>query len=380
MDNSKITENSIYEKYVSVLLDGRYKIEKLLGTGGMAVVFRAHDMKQDDTVAIKMLRDDIAGDPEALTRFVNESRAVSMLSHPNIVAIRDVSVDTEHKYLVMEYIDGIPLTTFIEQGKLTRALAYKFITETCNALQYIHNKQLIHKDLKPNNILITYNGNNVKLIDFGLADCDDYEILKIPAGTEKYLAPEQLDPNATLDCRTDIYSLGIIIEELATILKDRKLASIAQKCTCQNPNSRFNNTAEIVETLKSKSFGTIYKYAAFIIVSFLIAFLYLQPPFAGNKSPNRNTITQVYSNFSTGNAYHHTLLQEKSRLHRNITRYSANRQDLVQDSLLMYQALRKALNTDYPESDQRETPVYKKLLTNMQLDVKREIKNIREKL
>lgn len=303
------------------------------------------------------------------------------LDHPNIRhTIGWEKNDLLGNYIVLEYIDGIPLTTFIEQGKLTRALAYKFITETCNALQYIHNKQLIHKDLKPNNILITYNGNNVKLIDFGLADCDDYEILKIPAGTEKYLAPEQLDPNATLDCRTDIYSLGIIIEELATILKDRKLASIAQKCTCQNPNSRFNNTAEIVETLKSKSFGTIYKYAAFIIVSFLIAFLYLQPPFAGNKSPNRNTITQVYSNFSTGNAYHHTLLQEKSRLHRNITRYSANRQDLVQDSLLMYQALRKALNTDSPESDQRETPVYKKLLTNMQLDVKREIKNIREKL
>lgn len=303
------------------------------------------------------------------------------LDHPNIRhTIGWEKNDLLGNYIVLEYIDGIPLTTFIEQGKLTRALAYKFITETCNALQYIHNKQLIHKDLKPNNILITYNGNNVKLIDFGLADCDDYEILKIPAGTEKYLAPEQLDPNAPLDCRTDIYSLGIIIEELATILKDRKLASIAQKCTCQNPNSRFNNTAEIVETLKSKSFGTIYKYAAFIIVSFLIAFLYLQPPFAGNKSPNRNTITQVYSNFSTGNAYHHTLLQEKSRLHRNITRYSANRQDLVQDSLLMYQALRKALNTDYPESDQRETPVYKKLLTNMQLDVKREIKNIREKL
>lgn len=303
------------------------------------------------------------------------------LDHPNIRhTIGWEKNDLLGNYIVLEYIDGIPLTTFIEQGKLTRALAYKFITEICNALQYIHNKQLIHKDLKPNNILITYNGNNVKLIDFGLADCDDYEILKIPAGTEKYLAPEQLDPNATLDCRTDIYSLGIIIEELATILKDRKLASIAQKCTCQNPNSRFNNTAEIVETLKSKSFGTIYKYAAFIIVSFLITFLYLQYPFAGNKSPNRNTITQVYSNFSTGNAYHHTLLQEKSRLHRNITRYSANRQDLVQDSLLMYQALRKALNTDYPESNQRKTPVYKKLLTNMQLDVKREIKNIRGKL
>ena len=303
------------------------------------------------------------------------------LDHPNIRhTIGWEKNDLLGNYIVLEYIDGIPLTTFIEQGKLTRALAYKFITEICNALQYIHNKQLIHKDLKPNNILITYNGNNVKLIDFGLADCDDYEILKIPAGTEKYLAPEQRDPNATLDCRTDIYSLGIIIEELATILKDRKRASIAQKCTCQNPKSRFNNTAEIVETLKSKSFGTIYKYAAFIIVSFLITFLYLQYPFAGNKSPNRNTITQVYSNFSTGNTYHHTLLQEKSRLLRNITRYSANRQDLVQDSLLMYQALRKALNTDYPESNQRKTPLYKKLHTNIQLDVNRKIKNIREQL
>ena len=303
------------------------------------------------------------------------------LDHPNIRhTIGWEKNDLLGNYIVLEYIDGIPLTTFIEQGKLTRALAYKFITEICNALQYIHNKQLIHKDLKPNNILITYNGNNVKLIDFGLADCDDYEILKIPAGTEKYLAPEQLDPNATLDCRTDIYSLGIIIEELATILKDRKLASIAQKCTCQNPNSRFNNTAEIVETLKSKSFGTIYKYAAFIIVSFLITFLYLQYPFAGNKSPNRNTITQVYSNFSTGNAYHHTLLQEKNRLHRNITRYSENRQELVQDSLLMYQALQKALNTDFPEANQRKTPVYKRLLSSIQLDVKREVRNIREKL
>lgn len=303
------------------------------------------------------------------------------LDHPNIRhTLGWEKNDLLGNYIVLEYIDGIPLTTFIEQGKLTQALAYKFITEICNALQYIHSKQLIHKDLKPNNILITHNGNNVKFIDFGLADCDDYEILKIPAGTEKYLAPEQLNPNATLDCRTDIYSLGIIIEELSIILKDRKLASIAQKCTCQDPNLRFNNTSEIVESLKSKSFRTIYKYAVFILVSFAVTFLYLQYPFAGNKSPDKNTITQVYSNFSTSSTYHHTLLQEKNRLHRNITRYSENRQELVQDSLLMYQALQKALNTDFPEANQRKTPVYKRLLSSIQLDVKREVRNIREKL
>jgi len=303
------------------------------------------------------------------------------LDHPNIRhTLGWEKNDILGNYIVLEYIDGIPLTTFIEQGKLTRPLAYKFITEICNALQYIHSKQLIHKDLKTNNILITHNGNNIKLIDFGLADCDDYEILKIPAGTEKYLAPEQRIANATLDCRTDIYSLGIIIEELSIILKDRKLAAIAKKCTYPDPDLRFNNTAEILETLKSKSYKAMYKYAALIFILFAATFLYQQYPFSTNQKSGKNTITQVYSNFSTDNTYHHTLVQEKNRLHRNINRYLVNRHELIQDSLLLHQALQKALNSAFPESNQRETPVYKRLLTNMQLDVKREIKNIREKL
>lgn len=303
------------------------------------------------------------------------------LDHPNIRhTLGWEKNDLLGNYIVLEYIDGIPLTTFMEQGKLTPVLAYKFITEICNALQYIHSKQQIHKDLKPNNILITYNGNNVKLIDFGLADCDDYEILKIPAGTEKYLAPEQLNLEATLDCRTDIYSLGIIIEEMSSIIKDRKLASIAQKCTHQNPDERYNNTSEIVETLKKRSFKTTYKYAAFAIVLIIVSFFYLQNPFAGNLPAGKNMITQVYSNFSTNNTYHHTLLQEKNRLYRKITRYSTYRQELTRDSLLLHQALKQALNMDFPETSQRETPAYKKLLSHLQSDVDKEIKNIRQKM
>lgn len=303
------------------------------------------------------------------------------LDHPNIRhTLGWEKNDLLGNYIVLEYIDGIPLTTFMEQGKLTPVLAYKFITEICNALQYIHSKQQIHKDLKPNNILITYNGNNVKLIDFGLADCDDYEILKIPAGTEKYLAPEQLNPEATLDCRTDIYSLGIIIEEMSGIIKDRKLASIAQKCTHQNPNERYNNTAEILETLKKRSFKTTFKYVAFAIVLIVVSLFYLQYSPTSNLSTSKNSITQVYSNFSTSNTYHYTLLQEKNRLHRKITQYSTNRQELTRDSLLLRQALEQALNTDFPETSQRKTPVYKKLLSHLQLDVDREIKNIRQKI
>ena len=218
MDNSKITENSIYEKYVSVLLDGRYKIEKLLGTGGMAVVFRAHDMKQDDTVAIKMLRDDIAGDPEALTRFVNESRAVSMLSHPNIVAIRDVSVDTEHKYLVMEYIDGISLRDYMDKrGVLPLAEIISYTEQILSALAHAHSKGVVHRDIKPQNIMLLKNGT-IKVMDFGIAklpDSDTAPISDKTVGTVYYISPEQAQSNAC-DARSDLYSLGVMMYEMST--------------------------------------------------------------------------------------------------------------------------------------------------------------------
>lgn len=164
------------------------------------------------------------------------------LDHPNIRH----TIDWEQQEdlglcIVMEYVDGISLKEFMIQGKLTQPLAYKFIRELCEALHYIHSKQLVHKDLKPENIIITHNGNNVKLIDFGLSDRDDYDTLKIPAGTKKYLAPEQLLPHASLDCRTDIYSLGVIIQDITSVIKDRRLVRIAQKCTQKNPDKRFHS-------------------------------------------------------------------------------------------------------------------------------------------
>lgn len=172
------------------------------------------------------------------------------LDHPNIRQ----TIDWEQQEdlglcIVMEYVDGISLKELMIQGKLTQPLAYKFIRELCEALHYIHSKQLVHKDLKPENIIITHNGYNVKLIDFGLSDRDDYDTLKIPAGTKKYLAPEQLLPHASLDCRTDIYSLGVIIQDITSVIKDRRLARIAQKCTQKNPDKRFYSAQEVLEAL-----------------------------------------------------------------------------------------------------------------------------------
>lgn len=133
------------------------------------------------------------------------------LTHPHIcstIGLEDVpGIGT---CIVQEYIDGITLAQYMQQGKLNKRTARKIITELCDALKYLHSKQIIHRDLKPDNIMITHNGDNVKLIDFSLADSDDSTVLKIPAGTRRYTAPEAQEKGYTPTLLADIYSLGII--------------------------------------------------------------------------------------------------------------------------------------------------------------------------
>ena len=207
-----------FEKYVSALLDGRYRIEKVLGTGGMAVVFRAHDLKEDRTVAIKMLRDEIAGDPEAVQRFVNESRAVSMLSHPNIVDIHDVSVETQRKYLVMEYIEGISLRSYMDKrGALPLNEIISYTEQILSALAHAHSKGVVHRDIKPQNIMLLKDGA-VKVMDFGIAklpDSDTATMSDKTVGTVYYISPEQAKSNSS-DSRSDLYSLGVMMYEMST--------------------------------------------------------------------------------------------------------------------------------------------------------------------
>ena len=174
------------------------------------------------------------------------------LEHPHICrTLGWENVEGIGQCIILEYIDGLTLKEWMEEGKLTKELSQKIIIELCEALQYLHKKQIVHRDLKPSNILITHNGNNVKLIDFGLSDCDDYDILKLPAGTRYYLAPEVLVPGSPLDSRSDIYSLGIILGEMASILNDKNLASISRKCTQRSPEKRYTSTSEIIENIKN---------------------------------------------------------------------------------------------------------------------------------
>ena len=155
----------------------------------------------------------------------------------------------------MEYIDGIHLREYLNSKNYNSHVILKILDELCQALSYIHSLQIIHRDLKPENILITRNGSNVKLIDFGLSDTDSYSILKHPAGTLKYASPEQQVPQTTIDNKADIYSLGVILEEIiqTTHVKLPHVHKIIRRCTSELPAQRYTSTDEIIHLLHSKN-------------------------------------------------------------------------------------------------------------------------------
>ena len=212
-------KNLSFKDLVGTTLDSRYKIEKCLGTGGMSVVFKATDLRDGSAVAIKMLRDDVADDKESLSIFMNESKVVSMLSHPNIVSIRAVSFKTEKKYLVMEYIDGISLRTYMDRrGALDFDEFISFSEQILAALEHAHSRGVVHRDIKPQNILVLKDGF-IKVTDFGIAKVPEKSkgktISDNAIGTVYYISPEQAAGKST-DSRSDLYSCGVLMYEMAT--------------------------------------------------------------------------------------------------------------------------------------------------------------------
>lgn len=221
---------------------------------------------------LKALDAGYVGDDFFETLLRKEFNIGFQLEHPHICRTLGLEqVPGMGNCILLEYIDGITLKELIAQRNLTREIAYKIVTELCLALQYLHSKQIIHRDLKPTNILVTHNGNNVKLIDFGLADSDDYDIMKEPAGTRYYIAPEILKGGVALDLRADIYSLGIIIGEMAEALHDRHLAVISRKCTQQKREKRYASTSEIIRVLNQKPVNALVKYGVSLAALVLLA-------------------------------------------------------------------------------------------------------------
>lgn len=185
-----------------------------------------------------------------------------MLNHPNIVSVISFEQDERlGQCIVMEYVDGIQLSEFLET-KPSKKLQAKVLDELLSAMSYYHSLQVVHRDLKPSNILVTRNGNNVKIIDFGLSDADSYVVLKQPAGSLRYAAPEQLQPGMQVDCRADIYALGKILEYHFPY----RYRWLAKKCAKANPEKRPDNAANVQTMLHRHALLQRWWWVALLIV------------------------------------------------------------------------------------------------------------------
>lgn len=200
-------------------LDGRYELVSLCGVGGMANVYKATDLENGNTVAVKILRDEFLSNEELVRRFKNESKAISLLSQKNIVKVYDVSVSDVIQYIVMEYIDGMSLADYIERSdeKLKWKVAVFFIEQILTALSHAHEKGVVHRDIKPQNIMLLEDGT-LKVMDFGIARLsrsDSRTVTEKAIGSVHYISPEQAKGDIT-DPKADIYSTGIILYEMLT--------------------------------------------------------------------------------------------------------------------------------------------------------------------
>ena len=264
-------------------LDGRYEIKEIIGVGGMAVVYKAYDNIDDRIVAIKILKDEFLSNEEFKRRFKNESKAIAVLSHPNIVRVYNVSFGDRIQYIVMEYVDGITLKEYIEQqGVLNWKETVHFMGQILAALQHAHDKGIVHQDIKPQNILLLQDGS-IKVTDFGIARFSraDSNVTTTDKaiGSVHYISPEQARGEIT-DEKADIYSVGVVMYEMLTgqlpfqsnsavsvaimqLQQDPKrpreivstipmgLEQITMRAMQKNPYSRYRSAAEMLVDINS---------------------------------------------------------------------------------------------------------------------------------
>ncbi|HAJ96929.1 MAG TPA: Stk1 family PASTA domain-containing Ser/Thr kinase [Ruminococcus sp.] len=206
------------DKYIGKKLEGRYEITELIGVGGMADVYKATDIIDNKEVAVKILKKEFAENEEFLRRFRNESKAIALLSHPNIVKVYDVGFSDKLQFIVMEYIDGITLKEYMEnEGALTWKDSVHFIVQILRALQHAHDRGIVHRDIKPQNIMLFTDGT-IKVMDFGIAKFareDGVTATDKAIGTVHYISPEQARGGDT-DEKSDIYSVGVMMYEMLT--------------------------------------------------------------------------------------------------------------------------------------------------------------------
>ena len=274
-------------------LDGRYELLELIGVGGMADIYRAKDLEEDRIVAVKILKTEFAGSDEFLRRFRNESKAIALLSHPNIVKIYDVGFTDKVQFIVMEYVDGVTLTDYIEQqGLLKWRDAVHFTVQILRALQHAHDRGIVHRDVKSSNVMLLRDGT-IKVMDFGIARFNrenNKTMSDKTIGSVHYISPEQARGDIT-DERSDIYSVGVVLYEMLTgkkpfdgdnpmsiVLKHMQstakrpselnstipegLEQIVMRAMQKEPSHRYQTAGEMIKDLEDfkKNPGIVFDY------------------------------------------------------------------------------------------------------------------------
>ncbi|MCX5757910.1 MAG: serine/threonine-protein kinase [Candidatus Hydrogenedentes bacterium] len=278
-DSEKRAESDpVAMQAVQDIVGPRYRFDRELGRGGMGVIYLAHDLQLDRLVAVKFLGSLVDHSTEYRERFLREAKAAAKVSHPNIVAIFDVNANLGKAHIVMEHVTGPDLRTYIkEKVGLSPREAVHFASQIANALDAIHKVGLVHRDVKPDNILLD-KGGAVKLTDFGLAKVEQARITQpnVRMGTPAYMAPEQAR-TSDVDGRADIYSLGLVLHEMLTgkpvfpdITEDRDAIAIPPPsaavpnipaaldaavltCLAKRPEDRYQSAAELLAALRKIS-------------------------------------------------------------------------------------------------------------------------------
>jgi len=252
---------------------GRYEILELLGEGGMGKVYKAKDKGLDIVVALKRLLKDSGGQEKGLSRFLREPKAIAALEHPNIIRIYDIGKDEEGHYISMEYAEDTLLRRIKEKKRLSVQETVDIARQIGRALDYAHRKRVIHRDVKPSNILITSAGIP-KLADFGLAKIDDgLEIsgTSYGLGDRYYMAPEQMGDARNVDHRADIYGLGVTMYQMVTgempvTIRESKipeaLRGVILKAIEEKPENRYSTAEELVKDLEQIGRTTVQKQRA----------------------------------------------------------------------------------------------------------------------
>ncbi len=311
---------------VGRVLSNRYELLRLIGRGGMAEVYAAQDLTLGREVAVKLLLDRFLDDESFTRRFQDEARHVARLNHRNLVAVYDTGKDHDQPYIVMELVEGRSLQEAIAAGGLTEDRALEIVADVCNALEYAHDRGLIHRDIKPGNILLADDGT-VKVTDFGIARAVDNETVTRTAavlGTAAYLSPEQAQ-GMDVDPRSDLYSLGVVLYEALTGHQPfsgdspvtvayqhvqepprppRELSpsvspaaeAIAMRALAKNPANRYQHAGEMHDDLHSARVGGPVAAPAVISAeeTALLQPCYADRPMPGHEQQRRRRAT-VYT-------------------------------------------------------------------------------------